>query len=280
MIGAHGMHADKHERPSARWSRAAGAAGVQRVLIVDDEETLAQYLQLWLERIPYIRASIATSGERALQLLAAETYDLLITDYCMPVMDGLSLAARVRDLYPSMVIVILTAHDSEELHRQAARLSIQGVLTKPVALPDLRIAVLKALLTTHGTAVPESGLSFLVVDANEDVAAILQGLLVHLFDCEVVTVANSDEALQQCAQRSFSLLVVNYEMPELAGATLARRVRALDPAIAVVLLTTSRDEDLRARTAGMPIHVLLRMPATLPELRQAVLRALTGTGDS
>ncbi len=276
MIDDHAGDAGEHERPLVHWSGPADAAGVQRVLIVDDEETLAQYLQLWLERTPYIKASIATSGAEALQRLAEEPYDLLITDYCMPGMNGIALATRVRDLYPRMVIVVLTACDSEELRRQAAELAIHRVLAKPVTLADLRTTILQALLTSHATTVPQAQLSFLVAESDQRVASTLQILLKSDFDCDVVIAADGGDALELCAQRSFQLLVVDYELPGIDGTALAERVRALDPESAVVLLTTSQDENLRARAAGVPVHALLHMPTTVPEIRQAVLSALLG----
>jgi CheY-like chemotaxis protein len=69
----------------------------------------------------------------------------LITDYKMPGTDGITLAARVRQLYPRTVIIMITAYGDETLREQAARASIQRVLDKPVGLGEIRCVALEAL---------------------------------------------------------------------------------------------------------------------------------------
>lgn len=117
----------------------------RRILVVDDEENVALTLEAGLERLPNCEVAVATSGEQALQLFATKPFDLLITDYKMPGMDGMTLAARVREMYPSTVIVLVTAYSSDELREQAARVSIQHILDKPVKLSDVRTVAMQVL---------------------------------------------------------------------------------------------------------------------------------------
>ena len=118
---------------------------MRRILIVDDEENVALTLQNMLRKLPRCDIVVATGGEQALQLFEQQPFDLLITDYKMPGMDGITLAARVRQLYPRTAIIMITAYGSDELRGQAARISIQSVLDKPVGLVEMRSAALEAL---------------------------------------------------------------------------------------------------------------------------------------
>jgi CheY-like chemotaxis protein len=122
----------------------------KRILIVDDEEDCAALLRLHLAKLPNCQASVAASGEQALQLLEQQSFDLLITDYKMPGMDGLVLAARVRQICPHMGIMMITAHHDKELYRQAARVSIQRVLPKLAEPAEIRAAVLEGLGQSGG----------------------------------------------------------------------------------------------------------------------------------
>ncbi len=118
---------------------------VRHILVVDDEESVAVSLQAGLEKLPNCRVATASNGIEALRLLEQQAFDLLVTDYKMPEMDGLTLAARVRQLYPQTSIVMLTAFGDEELRRQAADGSIQYILDKPVKLSGVRNVVTAAL---------------------------------------------------------------------------------------------------------------------------------------
>lgn len=124
---------------------AEGSVILRRILIVDDEEGVALTLRNMLKRLPNCEIAIAASGEQALQLFEQKPFDLLITDYKMPGMDGLTLATRIQRLYPQTAIVMITAYGNDELREQAARASIRGILNKPVGLADIRKAALEAL---------------------------------------------------------------------------------------------------------------------------------------
>ncbi len=123
---------------------------VCRILIVDDEETVAFALRDGLEMLPNCEILVADGGERALQILEERPFDLLLTDYHMPGMDGITLAARVRQLYPGTVVIIITAYGDDVLRKRAARASVRRVLDKPVELNEIRRAVLEALGRQEG----------------------------------------------------------------------------------------------------------------------------------
>ncbi len=116
-----------------------------RILVVDDEANLALMLKDGLNKLPNCEVAMATSGEQALQLFAEQPFDLLITDHKMPGLDGLTLATRIRRLYPLTAIVMMTAYGNDDLRARATRVNIRHFLDKPVQLTDIRLAVLEAL---------------------------------------------------------------------------------------------------------------------------------------
>jgi len=116
-----------------------------RILVVDDEVNLALMLKDGLNKLPNCEVAMATSSEQALQLFAEQPFDLLITDYKMPGLDGLALATRIRRLYPLTAIVMMTAYGNDDLRARATRVNIRHFLDKPVQLTDIRLAVLEAL---------------------------------------------------------------------------------------------------------------------------------------
>ena len=118
---------------------------VRRILIVDDEENVAQSFKEGLEMLPDCDISVATSGRQALQFFEQRSFDLLITDHRMPGMSGMAVASEVRRRYPKTAIIVITAHDSDALREAAACVSVFGILEKPVGLVEARNASLAAL---------------------------------------------------------------------------------------------------------------------------------------
>lgn len=115
-----------------------------RILIVDDETTITWLLKEGLAEMADEVVS-AASGQEALQLFAAASFDVLITDYKMSDMDGLILAGHVKRLQPKARIVMLTAYGSDWLSQRAADAGIEHLLNKPVRLAEIRRLVLELL---------------------------------------------------------------------------------------------------------------------------------------
>ncbi len=122
-----------------------GDKSMQHILIVDDEEFVALTLREALESLPNSKTVTATNGEEALRLFEEQHFDLLITDYKMPGADGITLASRVREMYPRTVVIMVTAYGDAALREQAASVSIAHILDKPVRLADIRDVATKAL---------------------------------------------------------------------------------------------------------------------------------------
>jgi CheY-like chemotaxis protein len=119
------------------------------ILVVDDKENVALTIKVGLTRLFSCEVTIASSGEQALQLCEQQPFDMLVTDYKMPGMDGIELTARVRQLHPQTAVVMVTAYGDDELRAQARQLAIQRVLIKPVRFMDIYLTVLDALKKTY-----------------------------------------------------------------------------------------------------------------------------------
>jgi CheY-like chemotaxis protein len=117
-----------------------------RILIVDDEQTLVFFLRRGLSEAGLkCRVEDVGSGEEALDKLALEEYQVLVTDLKMPGINGLTVAAAARLLHPAIGIILMTAYGSEEVENEAQKLMIDGYLTKPFQMETLRNLVERIL---------------------------------------------------------------------------------------------------------------------------------------
>ena len=117
-----------------------------RVLIVDDEQTLVFFLRRGLSEAGLnCDVDVVNSGEEALARLAFVDYQVLITDLKMPGINGLTLASVARSLHPTIGVILMTAYGSREVEAEAEQLMIDGYLTKPFQMERLRDLVEKIL---------------------------------------------------------------------------------------------------------------------------------------
>lgn len=116
------------------------------ILIVDDEANQRLMVEQALRTLAFDwLISTAASGQEALESLSSHPPDLIITDYNMPMMNGLELIAQVRERQIGSRIILITAYSSAELYDEAQRLQIDHYLTKPVPLTLLRRLATAAL---------------------------------------------------------------------------------------------------------------------------------------
>jgi two-component system, NtrC family, response regulator len=106
------------------------------VVVADDEESARISLGQILREDGY-HVSLAADGEEALRLVAAEQPDVLLTDLKMPGMDGQELLSKVRQGYPEVAVVIMTAHGTIRSAVEALRQGAEDYLTKPVDVEEV-----------------------------------------------------------------------------------------------------------------------------------------------
>ena len=116
----------------------------KRVLVVDDEESLRRVTQLKLQQAGY-EATTASDGAQALELLTRHPQDLIITDLKMPGMSGMDLLRRVKEDYPEVIVIVVTAFGTIESAVEAMRLGAHDYIIKPVNADALKLVVSRAL---------------------------------------------------------------------------------------------------------------------------------------
>jgi two-component system response regulator VicR len=118
-----------------------------RVLLVEDELSAAQTLKTILEMEGFT-VTLAANGKRALELLADAQPELIITDYMMPVMNGIEMAQALR-LMPTFekIPILMTSGVSEHLLKDQASF-FSAFLRKPFQIDELLVVVARLVAPT------------------------------------------------------------------------------------------------------------------------------------
>lgn len=106
------------------------------VLIVDDEHDFAETLVKRLERRGF-RVQSVSGGQAALDLLAIESFNVVILDVMMPGMDGLETLRELKARWPQIQVILLSGHGGEELGIRGMAYGAHTYLLKPVSLHKL-----------------------------------------------------------------------------------------------------------------------------------------------
>jgi two-component system, cell cycle response regulator CpdR len=113
----------------------------KRILLVEDEPSVRGALRMMLEIDDHI-VTEAKNGAEALELFTKGQFDLVTTDFEMPVMKGNVLAVRIKKLAPKQPILMITAYGKE---LGDCVNPVDGILNKPFTLDNLRGAIAKLL---------------------------------------------------------------------------------------------------------------------------------------
>ncbi|WP_310557542.1 response regulator [Flavobacterium sp.] len=112
------------------------------ILIVDDNEQMRDYLKQVLEDYQLTEAE---NGQEALEILQQQSFDIILTDYMMPVLDGEGLVIEIKKRELKTPIIVLTARSDQEGKLNMLRLGIDGYLNKPFIEEELLLMIQKSL---------------------------------------------------------------------------------------------------------------------------------------
>lgn len=117
-----------------------------KILIAEDEDSLRSFVSRALQLDGH-EVDQAVDGAHGLDQLRDGTYDLLLSDIRMPVMDGIELAHTAANEFPDMKILLMTGFAEQRERADNLASIIVDVVPKPFSLPDIRGAVADALVS-------------------------------------------------------------------------------------------------------------------------------------
>ncbi|WP_241971868.1 response regulator [Aliidiomarina taiwanensis] len=256
-----------------------------RILAVDDNLSTREMLYEML-RSYGINAKVSRSGEQALEYLQeavaeGEPFQVVIVDWRLPGMDGLSLVERVQrefaeDLRPAMILA--TGYYAEELAEKAKQVGAHDFITKPYTTSTLARVISSAVFQTrqdsqeksdeHSSQVQQSlrNAPVLVVEDNEINQHVAREILEsHKFSVDVAE--HGEEAVRMVQEKAYAIVLMDIQMPVMDGYKAAETMRQQFsyqqlPIIAMTANAMSGDKE-RSLASGMQGHIPKPIDETL-----------------
>ncbi len=113
------------------------------ILVVDDEKSILFSLKAALKKEGY-QVKSAENPEEALKFIEPGAFQVIISDYNMPGMNGMDFLARVKEIDPEIVFILMTAYGSEKLAIEAMKNGAYDYFSKPFDIEEMRVIVAKA----------------------------------------------------------------------------------------------------------------------------------------
>ena len=245
-----------------------------RVLAIDDSPNAREILGGIIHAFGF-KASLASSAEEALAILAWETFDLILMDWRLPGTDGLTAARKIRAERKGVDaprIILVTAYGDEELRKEAVASGLDGFLSKPVTPSTLFDAIVNVFSQKEGPAEAPAhpdddpawiigrlaGMKLLLVEDNDFNQQVASELLT-LAGADLTLAEDGAMALALVAQGTFDAILMDLQMPIMDGYEATRRIRA-QPALAstpVIAMTAHAlvEEKGKCLAAGMSDYV-------------------------
>lgn len=114
------------------------------ILVVDDEAANRYSVKKTLQKVGYA-VHEAGNGEEALEIMAEQSFDVVLTDIRMPGLDGVELLRRIKEESPDIIVILMTAFASLGTAVDALRLGAHDYLFKPSSSQDIRQSVARGV---------------------------------------------------------------------------------------------------------------------------------------
>jgi len=225
------------------------------VLIVDDDRRMAYTLADILELSCY-RAVQAFSAEEAVDAIAREKPDCVLTDVRMPGMNGVELFREIRKTHTDLPVVLMTAYASDDLIEQGLQQGVLGLLTKPLEIVQL-LDFLAALARQRCLA---------VVDDDPEFCRTLADILTRRgFKVKQVS---DPHAVLPSISADLQAVLLDMKLNSIDGSVVIRVLREQYPDLPVLLITGYRREMMASieKALEMNAFACLYKPLDIPQL--------------
>lgn len=142
---------------------------MSKILVVEDDESLNRTVKIYLKAEGYEVIS-RFDGEQALETLANDDFDLVLTDIMMPNLDGFSFAEKIRQKDKQTPIIFMTAKDDKMSKQLGFKLEIDDYITKPFDLEELAMRIKAVLRRSRASKTNKLCVGEFEMDADEHMA--------------------------------------------------------------------------------------------------------------
>ncbi|MEO7034149.1 MAG: response regulator [Polyangiaceae bacterium] len=236
-----------------------------RILVADDDDGVRAGLVANLELEGY-EVFEARDGAEAIRLIAAQSYDLIVSDVVMPAATGVEVLSAVRKQHLDTPFVLISAFVSEELVSRALGDGLFAMLYKPFAMDRILEVVARAL---------KRNVVLLVDDTRSYVASLASAL--RSVGMRVEAREDGPSALEFARSNTVDVCVLDLVMQPLDGLQTCEALQEINARMDIIAITGLASNEQVRGMARRGVATCLRKPFDLRELLTAIARVRAAT---
>lgn len=257
---------------------------LKRVLVVDDNITNCHLLENIFNYLG-VESRICTGGDEALDILRQvpeeNQFDLIVTDHQMPLMDGVTLVRKIKELLKGRrqpFILMLSSLDKGMCVEDAEQIGIDMFLSKPVKLHELN-NILQSIFGSAPSQRPDAQVkpeihkltdhASILVAEDEPVNMLLISEVLGKMGFHVIKASNGKQVLDLLTDHHPAIILMDVNMPEMDGLETTQIIRNLPQPkrnIPIVALTAGAMSEDKERCLGAGMNSFISKPFRLEEI--------------
>ena len=228
-----------------------------KILVVDDNEEFCRNVNDILGLRDY-EVVTAYDGLKALELVKQNSFDLVLMDVRMPLMNGVETFKKIKEVAPDIPVIMVTAYTVEGLIKEALREGAFGVLKKPLDFNQVFELVERA--TPDGELI-------LVVDDDESLCANMNDVL-SAKGYRVCVAYDGNMAIEKARENNFDIMLIDLKLPTLNGLETYLAIRDFRPDVVSIIITGYPEEmgKLVEQALQGSAYTCLEKPVNMDEL--------------
>ena len=198
------------------------------------------------------------SGREAIEKAKEMSFDVVLMDMKMPVMNGVQTHREIKKISPKTVVIMITAHRVEELIKDALREGAYGLVHKPLDIDRIIRMIERS---------KKGGALVMVVDDDPNTCQVLKDNLEE--QGYVVTTANDGhEAVRIVKEKPEEVIFIDAKIPPINGLMIYLEIKKINPDIVAVMMTAYREEmeDIIDRAIKEGVYACLYKPFSIDEI--------------
>lgn len=257
------------KKPKEKWQG-------KRVLVVEDNMfnllLVVNILEGWGMEI-----TTAENGQEAIDHFKESTFDIVLMDIQMPIMDGVEATKIIREKYDeNLPIIALTANSSDEEKKLYELTGMNACVAKPFDLEEFETMMKKFLLNSVKTSkkVDLETKKVLIVEDNPFNVLLLRGIL-EQWKMDIDEAENGLIALERVKNKVYDLVLMDIQMPEMDGMEATRVMRTeMNINWPIIAITANSDPELVEKYLEIGMNGCIPKPYGQEELQKSIMKYL------
>ena len=228
-----------------------------KILIVDDDKEFCTSLLDILELKGYGVESENT-GEAAIAKVKEKSFDVILMDIKMPVMNGVETFKHIKKISPKTAVIMITAYALEDLIKEALHEGAFGVLQKPIEIEKL----IEQVELANGR-----DMLILITDDDPNTRETFKDVL-EAKGYKVSTASSGEEAIRISRERPSDILFMDMKLTAINGLETHLQIKQINPRVVTVIITGFYEEmkDILDKAMEKGVYSVLKKPLDMDKV--------------